>query len=212
MKEITIRITEQQEKFLKQFAVNHYPGAKDNLATHQPIHIVQSKRINYIPYSPDNAEFYDHLPVTFKCFNCEPAKWAENEVELVQEYYKNKGEDPPIQIKPFTDMQCSEVHCKDGSDFFVYDYNDYFKAYGIENVAIAWKEEVYEDVAYFFILDEARKYKEYQAHNLKEPRTYTSSGGYGNEGEYHHFWNLLFKLGEQLNAESKSKNLATDAS
>ena len=39
---LTIEVTEKQAEFLKQFADNHYPGAKDNLGTHNPIHVVQS--------------------------------------------------------------------------------------------------------------------------------------------------------------------------
>ncbi len=198
MREITIQLTEQQEKFLKMFAANHYPGAKDNLATHQPIHVVQTQRVNHIPYSPDIADFYEHLPLAF-CFDPSYQSWYKSETELVEQYYEYRGEDPPVPVKPFEEMKYTEVHTKDGDDIWVQDYGDYFAAYDVESVAIAWEEEEYEDVAFFFILEEARKYMEYQGHNLKEPRTFSYSSGYGNEGEYHHFWELLYRLGEKLN-------------
>jgi hypothetical protein len=212
MKKITVQITDEQEKFLKLFAANHYPGAKDNLATHHPIHIVQTKRIRHIPYSPDIADFYDHLPLVFTYNTDDYQLWFKNEEELVKQYYEDRGEDPPIPVKPFGEIQYTEVHDKDGNAVWICDYSDYFEVYGVEPVVFAWEEEDYEDVAFFFILEEARRYIKYQGHNLKEPRTYTYDAGYSNEGEYHHFWDLLFKLGEQLNAESKSENLATDAS
>ncbi|HOV79879.1 MAG TPA: hypothetical protein PK728_07180 [Bacillota bacterium] len=44
MNEVTITLTEEQERFLKLFATNHYEGAPDNLATHHPLFIVKSKK------------------------------------------------------------------------------------------------------------------------------------------------------------------------
>lgn len=201
MKEITFQVTEQQEHYLKLLAANHYPGARDNLATYHPIHVVQTKRFNHIPYSLDIAYFYDHLPLVFT-YNSDYQSWHKDEVELVEQYYEYIEEEPPIPVKPFKEMQHSEVYGKDGNGVWIRDYRDYFTAYGVETTGIAWEEEYYENVAFFLILEEAKNYMKYQSHNLREPRTYSYSAGYSNEGEYHHFWNLLFALGEKLNAES----------
>lgn len=197
MKEITIAITPEQEKFLKLFSANHHPGAKDNLATHNPIHVVQRKRYRQIPYSSDLEDYYGHLPLQFS-YDRDYDTWFNSEVELIEKYYEDRDEEPSVSIKPFKEIYCKEVMGKDGKTIFIADYSDYFKAYGIEINAIAWQEEYYEDVAFFFILEEARRYMKYQSHNLKEPRTYTFSAGYANDGEYHHFWELLFNIGKQL--------------
>lgn len=104
MREITIKITEEQEKSLKLFAAKHHEGAPDNLATRHPLFIVQSR-----------------------------------------------------------------------------------------------KDDEYRNVAYFFILEEARKYTKYQSHNLVAPKIYGEWAGYSNDGEYHHFYTLLLSIGKQLN-------------
>jgi hypothetical protein len=118
MTTITIELTEQQKHFLKLFAANHYPGAEDNLATHKPMHVVQTDNRPYV-----DPEFKDLVP----------------------------------------------------------------------NVP------QYRNVAYFFILEEAKRYMQYQGHNLISPRTYTFSSGYDNRGEYEHFWDLLLAIGKMLN-------------
>lgn len=198
MKEITISITPEQEKFLKLFAAKHHPGADDNLATHNPIHVVQKRRYRQIPYSLDLEEYYDDLPLQF-AYGWDYDTWFDSEVELIQAYYEDRDEEPQVPIRPFKEMDYKDVKGKDGKTIFITDYCSYFKAYGIEGVAIAWQDYDYEDVAFFFILEEARRYMKYQSHNLKEPRTYTFSAGYANDGEYHHFWELLFSIGERLN-------------
>jgi len=54
------------------------------------------------------------------------------------------------------------------------------------------------------VLVEAKRYMEYQKHNLTRPRTYTVSGGYSNNGEYEPFWNLLMAAGQKLLKENQS--------
>jgi hypothetical protein len=196
MRDFSIKITAAQEKYLKQFANNHCPGAKDNLATYHPIFAVQKKQYNYMPYSPDIEEYYNHLPLVFGCGVCD--KWYKDETELIRNYCRDK--EPPMPIKPFVALKHSEIMNRNGRRW-VSDYKDYFAVYGIEDAVVAWQEGYYENVAFFFILNEARRYLKYQAHNLKEARIYGYSAGYANEGEYHHFWELLYTLGEQLNSE-----------
>lgn len=111
--EMTVELSEAQERFLKLFAKNQAEGSEDNKGTRSPLHIVQKR------YTKECAE----------------------EGEVV--YY-------------------------------------------------------YSDVAYFWILEEARRYVQYQRHNLDHARIYTVAAGYGNEGEYEHFYSLLMKMGQQL--------------
>ena len=43
MREITLRVTPQQEKWLKHFAEFQKEGARDNLGTYKPLHLVQTQ-------------------------------------------------------------------------------------------------------------------------------------------------------------------------
>jgi len=199
MAKITVSLTDEQEKFLKLFVKNHYPNAKDNLCTSQPIHVVQSYNPHYIPYAEDTAEYFDSDDLRFCWDTDDYSDWFKSDVEAIKSYYDYRDEVCPIMIKPFNQVEFSEMIKVDGNDIHVTDYDDYFRAYGIENMIMAWEHEEWKDIAYFFILEEARKYIKYQSHNLKSPRTYTLHGGYGNIGEYHHFWELLFGIGKQLN-------------
>lgn len=202
MKEIKVTVTDMQERFLKLFATNHYPGARDNLATDRPLHIVQTKRNRYIPYcgEPDISDYYDYLPVVFSIDG--DSEWVTDETVVVREYYHDKT--PPIPIKSFCELKWTSVELPDGDHVYITGYDVYFKVYGVPDVNIAWREETYEDVAYFFILEEAQKYLKYQAHNLHEPRTYTVSAGYSNQGEYRHFYDLLIGIGKQLLGKSEA--------
>ncbi|TEB09322.1 hypothetical protein [Pelotomaculum propionicicum] len=196
MKKITINITDEQEKFLKLFAAKHYPGADDNLLTNQPIHVVQDKRYSYIPYSADIEEHMDGLQLVFSYYN---NHWYDSETELVRDYYKDNMPTLPIkEPKSFKELQYQRINYDD-KVLYITDYKDYFEAHGVKDITIAWRDVSYDDIAFFFILEEARRYMQYQKHNLKEPRTYTFSAGYSNKGEYHHFWELLFNIGKQLN-------------
>lgn len=62
----------------------------------------------------------------------------------------------------------------------------------------------FKPVAFFFIRKQAEKYIESQSHNLENPRVFTYSSGYGNNGEFNHFRQLLLAIGEKLNKQSES--------
>jgi hypothetical protein len=53
--------------------------------------------------------------------------------------------------------------------------------------------------AYFLTRVEAERYVKYQSHNLREPRVYTRSCGYANYGDLQCLYQLLLKMGQQLN-------------
>lgn len=196
MKEITVPVTEQQEQFLKLFAANHYPGARDNLATDQPLHIVQTKSYQYLLYAPGTEDSYHGLILVFGSDG--ESEWTTDETAVVREYYGEKT--PPFPIKSFDELKWEAIESPDPDwdGALITNYTEYFEAYGVPNVNIAWQVETYKNVAYFFILEEARKYLKYQAHNLNEPRTYTVCAGYANQGEYHHFYELLHNIGQSL--------------
>lgn len=208
MHEITINLTEEQDKFLKLFAKNHYPNAKDNLCTSQPIHIVQSYNPHYIPFGEDTAEYFDGDDLRY-CWDHDYKLWFKSDIEAIKGWYGyyDDSEKCPIQIKPYSEVEYTDMLDITGEEVNISNYDDYFKAYGIEWVVMSWEKEEWKDIAFFFILEEAKRYMKYQSHNLKSPRTYTYHAGYANEGEYHHFWELLFDIGKQLNSRMQHEFL-----
>lgn len=54
------------------------------------------------------------------------------------------------------------------------------------------------DIAFFFSKEEARKYRRYQRHNLNDPYIMAHSPGYGNEGDYEPFYDLLRCVAKKL--------------
>ena len=65
----------------------------------------------------------------------------------------------------------------------------------------------YRPIAYFLTRAEADKYIKYQSHNLREPRVYTRSCGYANYGDLQCLYQLLLKMGQQLNKKEGVGNL-----
>lgn len=193
MSKTTIDLTEQQEYFLKKFALNHYPGSKDNVGTCQPVHFVQTQRSRFInPDYTDADEIEYYVPEREESYR--------SPQELIEAYYD--GKECPIEIESYEEAyKASRFIDVEGEEQVICDEKDYLAAYGVDErfYRKIYTEFYYETVAVFFILDEAKKYIEYQGHNLTKPRTYTVSGGYANNGEYHHFWELLFNLGKHLN-------------
>ncbi|WP_342423108.1 hypothetical protein [Paenibacillus sp. FSL E2-0178] len=181
MTKLEFELTEQQEKFLKEFAEKQYPGADDNVCTVNAIHAVETYRPRHIPYHEDFVDYYDDLPLIFTT-DTDYDNWLDSEVKAVQEWYDGRGKEPDIKIVPFKELEYKTIELKnsDGDleeEIFVMNYDDYFKAYRINFSAAAWLQDNYEPVAFFFILDEAKRYIEYQGHNLTKPRTYTYSSG-----------------------------------
>ena len=194
MGDITITLNEQQEKFLKQFAQNHFAGAEDNLGTQHPFHAVQTERKRVV--DPDYGSVDETKYMVPDWIN----DGYDSPEELVRAYYEDKQ--CPIEIVTFDQAYGYDSFIDvSGEEQDILDDEDYLKAYGIDS-SFYYKvniEKYHVDVAYFFILEEANKYIKYQGHNLKNPRTYTYGPGYGNNGDYIHFWELLFKIGKQLN-------------
>ena len=200
MKELTIQLNEKQEKFLKVFAEKQSDEADDNLFTASPIHVVENKRYRYIPYSEDIVDWFGSLPLVFTS-DSGYEYWYEDEMELIKDWYEDEDEGCPIEIKPFEfAMSLTDI---EGVERLITEYTEYFEAYGIKIYGISWREAYWEPEAFFFIRDEAKRYIEYQRHNLSSPRVYTYSPGYANYGDFVPFRDLLMSIGTQLNKETE---------
>lgn len=198
MTKITVELTQIQEKFLKEFFKKQAPGEKDNMVTTDPLHIVQSKRYVYVPYHHGIADYYEGETIVF-CYDETHEYWTDDETEIIKMWYEDLEKECPIQIKAFSEVKrLDSIIGVDNEEHFITDYESYFQAYGVVITGIAWRLEEWENVAHFFILDEAKRYIEYQSHNLVEPRTYTVSPGYANKGDFVPFRDLLFAMGEAL--------------
>jgi len=204
--EITVNLTDKQVEFLKKFAKNHAPNSPDNVCTANPIHVVQDNRHRIIPYGADIEEYMDTENLVFMNRECDCQ--FDSEVEFIKQYYEWKDEEPPEKVIPFKEAHL-KLKTKDG--WLITSWEEYFEYYGVNEYHMGWKEDNWQDIAFFFILEEAKKYIKYQGHNLKNPRIYTF-GGYGNKGEYHHFWELLFNLGKQLISEENAEEVCFEHS
>ncbi len=56
----------------------------------------------------------------------------------------------------------------------------------------------HDEIAFFFSLEEARKYKVYQRHNLRDPYIFAHSPGYSNNGDWIPFYDLLQSIAEKV--------------
>lgn len=193
---LEIELTEKQEKFLKMFAEKHCNGAEDNRMTSDCLHVVEDKRERHIVYHEDLVDYYSDLDLKF-CNDEAHECWYDNEVELIEEYLLDNGCDE-VEVVSYEEAYLNNIIGLDGEEYGINSYNDYFKSYGIQYVAISWIDYEYIPVAYFFILDEAKRYLKYQAHNLRSPRVYTHSAGYSNCGDFIPFRDLLLEMGTGL--------------
>ncbi|CDN35883.1 hypothetical protein [Bacillus thuringiensis] len=157
MTKVTVELTEKQAEFLKVFSEKQYPGAEDNQYTCDALHVVQKKRDRFIPYSEEISPFFDPDILKF-CVDEEHEDWYEDETEAVKQRYEWLEEDCPLEIKSFEELQYKRVTGTDGEERFISDFDDYFKHYGVETYDMAWVEKEWENVAFFFILDEAKQY------------------------------------------------------
>lgn len=200
MKEITIKVTEEQEKFLKVFALKQYPGAKDNVSTAYPVHVVENTRYTYIPYHEDLTDYFDNDTLSFS-FDEDREMWSNSETELIEDYMEYTDKQIYIPIVPFEDMQGKEMKNDYGEIIEVEEYEDYFKVYGIENIQMCWREKHYEPAAFFLVREEAEKYMKYQRHNLIKPRIFSHAAGYDNRGDLPHLMDFILQTGQALNKE-----------
>jgi hypothetical protein len=174
--QITVDVSLEQAKFLQQFLENQHEGARDNLGTRKPIHLVQTMMEETVMDGGESGE---------KIFIVDDYGYPSYKsiTDFVREHDAN--------ALSYEDAKYTEVN-----DTPIWDEKSYCEAYDLawDGISIASKREVPETVAYFFTLTEAKRYMEYQKHNLRNPRTYTVGGGYGNNGDYEPFWDLLMAM------------------
>lgn len=195
LKTLDIELTEAQKKFLKKFNKDHYMGSNKNLATIMPIHVVENLEYTYIPY---NWHLEEYILDGHVCF-IESGEAVYHDIDDLTETW-NDNTDEEYHIPYYKDVDGEKIN-----NVYINCEQDYINAYQIENVEVCYALENYRPTAFFFIREEAEKYKEYQRHNLNKPRVYTYSPGYANEGEYTHFFELLQKIGKQLNLTEDNK-------
>ena len=185
-----INLTQQEIKFLKQFAKKQQDGAKDNVGTLTPIHVVERKHKHFVEDGSDEAWIDpDNEYEEFESFD-----------DLVEARIK-RGENLP----PY-----GEVKYEDVNDVWIDDQKSYCKAYGINAYSGRYVES-HQPVAFFLILDEAKRYKNgYQSHNCGDCRVYTYGLGYSNTGDMPTFRALLMRLGQQLITSEETKGLEVE--
>lgn len=200
MTAITFEFTDKQIELLKEFNSKHYSGAPDNRSTGDAIHVVQRLRKNWIPYSDDISDYMDADSIVYSVDEYSD-EWYESPEALVWDYYGGIGESCPIEIRPFSEVNYTTIEDANGDDVYIHDELTYIKAHGIDTVYEAYEMTEWVDEAFFFILDEARKYQNYQYHNLGVSRVFTYSMGYDNRGDLPVFRDMLLAMGKQLNEE-----------
>lgn len=194
-KKLVIELTTAQEKFLKKFNEDHHMGSEKNLATIMPIHVVETLEYTYIPYDwhLEDYSLNGHI-----CF-IESGEVIYHDIDDLTETWNNNT-DEEYHIPYYKDVDGKKIN-----NVYINCEQDYINAYQIENVEVCYALENYRPIAFFFIREEAKRYKQYQGHNLNKPRVYTYSPGYSNYGEYTHFFELLQNIGQQLNLTKDSK-------
>ncbi len=179
MKEITIKVTPDQEKWLKHFAEFQKEGARDNLGTSKPIHIVETRDEKVIFDNGDSGDQKAYFDIdTGGCY------------ETVEEILEDRG------IENF--LPYEEAYIEGVGEEFIWNEFDYLKAYGVKKVEKVSINYTYRPVSYHFTLQSAREYIKYQGHNLKHPRTFTATPGYGHQGDYEHLFDFMMSAGTFL--------------
>lgn len=202
--EIKINLSDEQIKHLKVLSRDHFPGSDKNLCTDRPLHFVQTKRFNHYPL--DYAQDY-LMDYTIAVYDNDACKTYSLEDFIDKEIYAHGIEAPEnLNLIPYEEAYNNGIDGK-----AIYDETDYVKYYlnkfgfdcsGLEEeIEIVAEHGEYEDVAFFFTLEEAKRYIKYQAHNLCEPITYSKCCGYSNYGDYKILYDTLRSIGDTLNKE-----------
>ena len=174
--ELKFNLKDKEKAFLKEFYEKQHDGAKDNLGTRDAIHVVERICKEFVSSEdgywvvPYSDEEYDRFEDLIEALNHEEDKY------------------------PNFDDVCDTTY----NGIYIESDIDYVRAFGIE--AYKGKYVTYTSpVAFFFILDEAKRYKnDYQAHNCSDCRIYTYGLGYSNYGDLPVFRNMLLNMGKEL--------------
>lgn len=194
---MNIELTSREKELLTAFAKKQHDGAKDNIGTMAPIHVVERIRTEYTESPEGDAWMWTDGDCEFKAFD--------DFDDMIAYANENTGKDYP----PYDKVEYEDVETADGDTVWISEEADYLKAYGIKAFKVKTFEYT-EPVAFFFIRDEAVKYMTgYQKHNCENCRIYTRGLGYSNNGDLPVFRALLMRMGEMLNAGSNDQNSHT---
>lgn len=190
---MNIDLTEYEQQMLSAFAKKQYDGAKDNVGTMTPIHVVERICTQYVESSEGNAWLWSDG------YDC--TQYFDNFDEMLEHEREFSGRNLP----QYSDVEYEDVETSDGRKIWIDDEKAYCKAFDIQ--AYKCCAVVYsEPVAFFFIRDEAVRYKDgYQAHNCGDCRIYTYGLGYSNYGDLPAFRALLMRMGKMINKKLENK-------
>jgi hypothetical protein len=175
---VSLTITEQERKFLAEFAEKQYEGAKDNVGTRTPIHVVERIEKTFVEDGSDEVWVDDDN-------NYEAYEYFDDLIAA----RRQRGEELP---------DYDSVEYEDVGDVWISNINDYCKAFKM-NVRTGRFIQHTSPVAFFLIRDEAVRYmKGYQAHNCADCRIFTYGLGYSNNGDLPVFRELLMRMGKAI--------------
>lgn len=182
---MNIELTEREKQMLSAFAEKQCAGAKDNVGTMTPIHVVERIRKQYVESDEGEAwlfnDGYDY-------------KYFDTFDEMIAHARKSTDK----TIPEYSDVEYEDIETDDG-EVWIEDEKAFCKAFGIQAYKCTVVEYT-EPVAFFFIREEAVKYKDgYQSHNCANCRIYTYGLGYSNNGDLPVFRALLMRMGEIIN-------------
>ena len=185
---MNIELNEQEVRFLKEFACKQYEGAKDNIETRTPIHVVERKQVEFVE-TEDEGESW--------CCDSLEGQVFDNLQDLldaaVENYLVTQERLGHLSTESFyCELSSLEDCCS------IDEQKDFLQMVSIE--ARFGREVIsYTPVAFFLIRDEAVRYKDgYQKHNCADCRIYTYGLGYSNNGDLPVFRNLLMRMGQDL--------------
>lgn len=181
---VNVILTEQERRFLAEFAAKQYEGADGNVGTRTPIHVVERTNKTFVQDGSDEVWVdADNEYAAYDSFD-----------DLIEARRKN-GEDLP----DYEDAEFEDVN-----DIWIDSIAAYCKAYSIDVYSGRYLLS-HRPVAFFLIRDEAVRYmKGYQAHNCDDCRIYTYDLGYSNNGDLPIFRELLMRMGKAVLQEGEN--------
>ncbi len=181
---MNIELTEREAKLLAEFAMKQYEGAEDNLGTRTPIHVVERREQYFSAGDGDEWMCEDNEYKLYPDF------------DTMLEDLRKDGKELP---------EYGDVEYEDVNDIWISSEEDYCKAYEI-HAQSGRIIDTYRPVAFFFIRDEALRYRDgYQKHNCADCRIYTYGMGYSNNGDLPVFRDLLMRMGTELNSKENAQ-------
>lgn len=182
-----IELTEKEESFLKEFATKQKEGSRDNVGTMTPIHVVERNVTEFVESEDGNVWVCDNL----EC------KTFENIVDMLESMI----DEDLISRENCENIARESFYCDFShlDDCPIEEQKEFLEIMEI-SARFGFEFVSYVPIAFFFIRDEAVRYKDqYQKHNCANCRIYTYGLGYSNHGDLPIFRELLMKMGEKLN-------------